>query len=151
MERLNESGQLRKLVKPLQVTLPTMLPLVKVLIKCYLRTQLVCRISAPSVEGMACFPVIVVMAARNQDGEAATIQPSSSGALIAIRGVLYAVISAEILERVMESTYFICISLFFSSKQSKETTSAINTYSIIESISLKFQSRNKSAYLCRII
>ena len=84
MERMNESGELRKLVKELQVL--TTLSLAQLPIIFYFRTQLVFRLSVLSVEGMGCIHARPVRGARNLAGEAATTQLSFLGALFVIRG-----------------------------------------------------------------
>ena len=70
MERLNESGELRKLVKPLQVIKDS--SHIKYWLKHIFRTQLVFRLCVANVEGLVCFPAPAVMAARSLAGEALT-------------------------------------------------------------------------------
>ena len=70
MERLNESGELRKLVKLLQVIKDSGPS--KNGLKHFVRTRLVFRLCVTNVEGLVCFPAPPVMAARNLAGEALT-------------------------------------------------------------------------------
>ena len=91
IERLNESGELRKLLSPLQVityllqypwlTLPSF------------RTQCQCSVCVASVGGLACFPVQGVRGARSLAGE--VIIKLYSDVLTVMRGGWSGVISAD--------------------------------------------------------
>jgi hypothetical protein len=70
MDRLNESGELRKLVKPLQVIKDSCT--IKYCLKSIFRTWLVFRLCVANMEGLVCFPAPAVMAARSLAGEALT-------------------------------------------------------------------------------
>ena len=70
MERLNESGELRKLVKPLQVIKDSIH--CKCMTHLIFRTQLVFRLCVANVEGLVCFPAPAVGAARSLARETVT-------------------------------------------------------------------------------